>query len=84
MSVETPTSADARARLPGIEELATREGLSVEFVRRLYAAELERLRAGARIVDFVPVLATTNLKRRLRERRGTLVSAAARRLPATI
>jgi hypothetical protein len=82
MSVETAAAADVRARLPGIEELATSEGLSVDFVQRLYAAELERLRASARIVDFVPVLATTSLKRRLRERRGAHVPEAARQSPA--
>lgn len=70
MNVESAASSDARGPLPGIEELATSEGLPLELVERLYAAERERLRAGARIVDFVPVLAATSLKRRLRERRG--------------
>ena len=55
--------------LPEIRQLAAQEGLPVELIQQLYAAELERLRASARIPDFVPILATNRLKRRLRERR---------------
>jgi hypothetical protein len=54
-----------------MQTLADQEGVSVNLVREIYSAELEKLKANARILDFVPVLATNRLKRRLRERRGT-------------
>jgi hypothetical protein len=62
---------DIEILLPEMQTLADQEGVSVNLVREIYSAELEKLKANARILDFVPVLATNRLKRRLRERRGT-------------
>ncbi len=68
MSIEKG-APDISILLPEIQTLADREGVSVDLVREIYTAELEKLKANARILDFVPVLATNRLKRRLREER---------------
>jgi hypothetical protein len=70
MNIEK-AAPDLEILLPEMQTLADQEGVSVDLVRELYRAELEKLKASARILDFVPVLATNRLKRRLRERRDT-------------
>lgn len=50
-------------------ELASASGVPVEIVERLYATEIERLTRGARIKEFVPVLAANNVRRQLRDLR---------------
>jgi hypothetical protein len=62
----SPASDKISQQILGI---ANDEGVPVETVERLYRTELERLGIQARIVDFLPVLAVNNLKRRLRDQR---------------
>ena len=56
-------SKSAEDSPPWVRELADEAGLPLESVQEMYRAEYERLKAGARVVDFVPILATSNLKR---------------------
>lgn len=71
------TAAPALAKFaPQIAELAAQAGLPLEAAEEIYRVELERLRMNARIVDFLPLLAMTNLKQQLRERRRNGLSPA--------
>jgi hypothetical protein len=71
MTVETPGPRNSTRFASEIAELASETAVPVEVVEQLYRAELERLRSNARIVDFVPLLATKSLERLLRERHRT-------------
>ena len=52
-----------------IGELAAQAGVTLEAAGELYRGEVEQLRRGARITDFVPLLATRRLHQELRRRR---------------
>ena len=52
-----------------IESLARQTSTPVQLVRDLYEEELARLKAGATVDNFVGVIATQRVKRRLRAQR---------------
>jgi len=74
--MDTEAGDSRRGMSAQISGIATEEGVSIEMVEELYRRELERLGIGARIVDFLPVLAVNNLKRQLRDRRQKKRSGA--------
>jgi Protein of unknown function (DUF3562) len=54
---------------PQMVELAGDAGVTLAAAEELYRVEMERLRRSARVLDFVPLLATKRLERELRGRR---------------
>ena len=59
------------ARKDVIEDLARQTSTPVQLVRDLYEEELTKLKASATVDNFVGVIATQRVKRRLRAQRGT-------------
>lgn len=59
------------ARKDVIEDLARQTSTPVELVRDLYEEELTKLKASATVDNFVGVIATQRVKRRLRAQRRT-------------
>jgi Protein of unknown function (DUF3562) len=52
-----------------IEDLAQQTATPVELVKDLYEDEVNKLRAGATVDDFIGILASQRVKRKLRGRR---------------
>jgi hypothetical protein len=71
--------ADAKERalhVGSIHELARDSGAPEQDVERIYTRELTRLKRGARVADFLPVLVTRAVKETLRVRRHAQADGA--------
>lgn len=66
MSHPKQTALSEPVHLHAIHALADETRLPVERVGSVYAVELERLLAGARIKDYLPVLVSRRVRRILR------------------
>ncbi len=74
------SNAVEKLRLSDIETIAMDTGIPVDEARRLYNFVLKRFRRGARIMDFLPILASRRVKHllyaRMRKKgRGIVASA---------
>ena len=65
----------ARANQDVIEDLARQTAAAVELVRVLYEEEVTKLQASATVENYIGVIASQRVKRRLRTRRRAVAPA---------
>ena len=62
----------SQAKTDVIADLARRTAAPVELIKDLYEKEVMKLKAGATVEKYIPVIARQRIKRRLRTRRHPL------------